>query len=55
MNHLIEYNKQFSELEKIVKDVIAKIQPDSSEAFFINNLNLLTKSFLVTICLLIAS
>ncbi|MDM8567321.1 HEPN domain-containing protein [Candidatus Halobeggiatoa sp. HSG11] len=50
MEYLSDYNEKFTELEEIVKDVNRKILADSSEEFFINNLNFLTKSFLVTIC-----
>jgi hypothetical protein len=50
MEHLIEYKAQFTDLEKIVIDINNKVLSDSSDPFFINNINYLTKSFLVTIC-----
>ncbi len=50
MEHLIEYKAQLTDLQKIVIDINNKVLSDSSDPFFINNLNYLTKSFLVTIC-----
>lgn len=51
MRHLVEeYHKHLEDLEKVVKNVNNKVLSNSSDPFFINNLNFLTKSFLVTIC-----